>query len=82
MGNFTKWVGVAGVVAGAAYLSKSGNREKIKGQLDKAMKRLNTSYVKNLGKPLDIDDAQMVDEGAMTSVQYFNRLQDKSQPTS
>lgn len=79
MGKFKKVVGVAGVVAGAAYLSKSENRQKVKGQLDKVLKSFNKSYVKDLGKPSDIDDAKMVDEGAMTSVQYYNRyVEEKS----
>lgn len=76
--NITKLVGVAGAVAGTAYLSKSENRKKVKGQLNKAVEKLNTKYVRNLGKPSDIHDAEMVDEGAMTSVQYYNRLQQKS----
>ncbi|RST72504.1 hypothetical protein D4T97_015715 [Siminovitchia acidinfaciens] len=79
MGKFTKLVGVAGVVTGAAYLSKSENRRKVQGQLNKAIKRLNSSYVKNLGKPSNIDDAEMVDEGAITSVRYYNKLQEKFQ---
>ncbi|MBP1971781.1 hypothetical protein J2Z83_003936 [Virgibacillus natechei] len=76
MGKITKVVGVAGAVAGAAYLSKSENRQKVKGQLDKTVKKVNSSYAKNSGKPSDIDDAKMVDEGAMTSVQYYNRKQE------
>ncbi|MGK7377309.1 hypothetical protein ACSFXN_05670 [Planococcus sp. 1R117A] len=78
MGKITKLVGVAGAVAGSAYLAKSENRKKVKGQLNKAVEKLNTKYVRNLGKPSDIPDAEMVDEGAMTSVQYYNRLQQKS----
>lgn len=34
----------------------------------------NMPYIANLGKPSDRDDANMVDEGAMTSIQYYNRL--------
>lgn len=78
MGKLTKAVGVAGVVAGAAYLSKSENRRKAKSQLDKVINKLGSQYVKDWGKPEGIDDANMVDEGAMTSVQYYNELQDKS----
>lgn len=79
MGKITKAVGMAGVVAGTAYLSKKENRKKATRQLNKAMKNLNTQYVKNLGKPSDQTDSEMVDEGALTSVQYYNRLQQKAQ---
>ncbi|MBP2079603.1 hypothetical protein [Oceanobacillus polygoni] len=79
MGKLTKLVGVAGAVAGVTYLSKS---EKVKGQFDKAIEKFNSSYMKNLGKPSNIDDAKMVDEGAMTSVQYYNEQQEKSQGES
>lgn len=79
MGKLTKVVGLAGAAAGAVYLSKSENREMVKSQLNKAMKSLNSTYVKDLGKPTETDDAKMVDEGAMTSVQYYNELQEKAQ---
>ncbi|ETP67355.1 hypothetical protein SAMN04487975_101342 [Planococcus glaciei] len=78
VGKITKLVGAAGAVAGTAYLSKSENRKKVKAQLNKAAEKLNTKYVRNLGKPSGIDDAEMVDEGAMTSVRYYNKLQQKS----
>lgn len=78
MGKITKLVGTAGVVAGTAYLSKSETRKKVKGQLNKIREKLNTEYIRNLGKPSDKNDAEMVDEGALTSVQYYNRLQEKS----
>lgn len=78
MGNILKTVGAAGAIAGTVYLSKGENRKKVKGQLNKAMKKLNTRYVKNLGKPSDIEDSDMIDEGAMTSVQYYNQLQQES----
>ncbi|ANU28497.1 hypothetical protein [Planococcus versutus] len=78
MGKFTKVVGAAGVVASTVYLSKSKNRKKIKGHLNRAMKNLDTEYVKELGKPIDMDDSEMVDEGALTSVQYYNELQQKA----
>lgn len=38
------------------------------------MNHEDTAYIVNLGKPFDTDDANMVDEGAMTSIQYYNRL--------
>ncbi|AXF55613.1 hypothetical protein [Salicibibacter kimchii] len=77
MGKVTKAVGVAGAIAGAAFLSKNENRQKVKRQLAKIMGKENSSYLKNSGKPSDIEDANMVDEGAMTSVQYYNRLQEE-----
>lgn len=77
MGKFGKIIGVAGAVAGAAYLSSSENREKIKSQFTKAVNKFNSSYLKDLGKPSELEDAKMVDEGAMTSVQYYNKLQEK-----
>lgn len=83
LGKIIKAIGAAGAVAGTVYLSKSKNRKQVKGQLNKALNKLNTSYVKNLGKPSDINDADMIDEGAMTSVRYYNELQQesgKSQP--
>lgn len=78
MGNMSKIVGAAGAVVGTLYLSKSENRKKVKGQLNKAKKKLSTRYIKNLGKPADIDHSEMISEGAMTSVQYYNNLQQES----
>lgn len=78
MGKLTKAIGVAGAVAGVAYLSKSENRDKVKVQMNKVISKLNSEYVKELGKPVEIADANMVDEGAMTSVQYYNELQEKA----
>lgn len=78
MGKFKKIVGVAGVAAGVAYFSKKENRNKLKKQLDHTISAFrNKSNVKELGKPEDIADAKMVDEGAMTSVQYYNELQEE-----
>lgn len=74
MGKIGKIVGVAGAVAGVAYLANSNNREKIKQQFNK----FNESYLKNLAKPTESEDAKMVDEGAMTSVQYYNEVQEES----
>lgn len=73
----TKVLGLAGLAAGTVYLAKSKKRKREK-DLDADMKDLTTQYVKNLGKPSDIDDSDMVEEGALTSVQYYNRLQQKS----
>lgn len=77
LGKLSKAIGVAGVVAGAAYLSKSENRENVKKQINKVITKVNPQYTKKLGKPTDIQDAAMVDEGALTSVQYYNELQEK-----
>ncbi len=78
MGKLTKAIGVAGAVAGAAYLYKSENRKKTKLQLKKAINKLGPQYVKDWGKPSELSEADMVDEGAMTSVQYYNELQQES----
>lgn len=82
VGKLTKAIGIAGAVAGAAYLAKGENRNKVKVQLDKVINKLNSQYIKELGKPADIADAKMVDEGAMTSVQYYNELQEKAKSKS
>ena len=79
MGKLSKVLGVAGVAAGATDLSKSENREKLKKQLNKGLNKFNKTDVKSWGKPSDVEDAEMVSEGAMTSVQYYNKLQGKSQ---
>lgn len=76
MNKRTKIIGVAGVAAGAVYLSQSENRQKLKQLLDKVLnKNASSSGVEKLGRPSGPADADMVDEGAMTSVQYFNELQ-------
>lgn len=80
MGNLKRAVGAAGVAASVAYLSKKDNRQKLKVQFDQLMSKIKkTSTTRKLGKPVDIDDAKMVDEGAMTSVQYYNELQEENQ---
>ncbi|MFC7366612.1 MULTISPECIES: hypothetical protein [Bhargavaea] len=76
MGKLTKLVGAAGLVAGAAYLTNEENRRNVKKQIDEAIRVFNPDYKKELGKPADIDDAEMVSEGAMTSVQYYNQSQE------
>lgn len=78
MGKFGKILGVAGAVAGAAYLSNSENREKVKKHWESTIHKINPAYLKNLAKPKDMEDAKMVDEGAMTSVQYYNETQEDS----
>lgn len=82
MGKVTKLIGAAGVLAGAAYLSKEDNRKKVKRRLDKAVYKAtswtNDPYLLHLGKPDESRDANMVDEGAMTSVLYYNELRDRA----
>jgi len=78
MGKLKIAIGAAGIAASVAYLSKKDNRSKLKSQLDQLLSKLNTkSTMKEAGKPVDIDDAKMVDEGAMTSVQYYNEWQEE-----
>lgn len=85
MSKVTKTIGIAGVAAGAAagamYLSKSENRSKLKQQIEKIVGKENSDFVKKLGRPGAqgaTDEAKMVDEGALTSVQYYNELQEET----
>lgn len=84
MGKVTKTIGIAGAAAGAAagamYLSKSENRSKLKQQIEKIVGKENSDFVKKLGRPGTqgaTEEAKMVDEGALTSVQYYNELQEE-----
>ncbi|GGN51810.1 hypothetical protein [Oceanobacillus indicireducens] len=80
MGKLTKSLGIAGAALGVAYLSKSENREKVKKLI--GLDKDSQSYVKKLGRPGAVgaaDDAKMVDEGALTSVQYYNKLQEEEE---
>ncbi|MCZ8536735.1 hypothetical protein M9R32_06040 [Paenisporosarcina quisquiliarum] len=75
---------LAGLAAGAyAYFSKPENREKalvafnntktkVNSYLDS--QKLNNTDMTKVGhsEPHDIDDNKMLDEGASTSVQYYN----------
>ena len=86
MGKLTKTIGIvgaaAGAAAGAAYLSKSENRKKLKEQISNLVGEENYSYVKKLGRPGaagEQEEAKMVDEGALTSVQYYNELQEEAE---
>ena len=90
MSKLTKTIGIAGAAAGAAvgavFLSKSENREKVKEQLGKLVGKDegedNQDYVEKLGRPGaygETEDAKMVDEGALTSVQYYNKLQEEEE---
>ncbi|WP_238473778.1 hypothetical protein [Paenisporosarcina cavernae] len=81
---------LAGLAAGAyAYFSKKENRDKAMVAFNNTKTKLN-SYMesqhntksdmtkKGFSDPYDLDDNNMVDEGAMTSVQYYNEeVQDK-----
>lgn len=84
MGKKTKLVSAVGLAAGVLYLTK--NRETVKKGIDKGLdlavsqvgRWTNDPYVKKLGRPDDLRDSNMVDEGAMTSVQYYTDLREDS----
>lgn len=84
MGRKTKLVSAVGLVAGVLYLTK--NKEMVRKGIDKGIdiavsqvgKWTNDPYIKNLGRPEDLRDSNMVDEGAMTSVQYYYDLREAS----
>lgn len=63
MSNLKKAVGIAGITVGAAYLWNKANKSKLEQRR----------------KPADLQDSDMVEEGALTSVQYYNELQEKRQ---
>ncbi|WP_342526377.1 hypothetical protein MKY84_12400 [Chryseomicrobium sp. FSL W7-1435] len=82
---------VAGIAAAAyAYFSKPENRDKAMVQVNNLKTKFNAYMDQNATSkssygtaghpdPQDVDDNKMVDEGAMTSVQYYNEeVQDKS----
>ena len=71
----TKFIIGAGLAAGALYASKTETEQLIKGAMNKWT---DDDYIINLGKPNEARDANMVDEGAMTSVLYYNELRDKA----
>ncbi|CAD2071405.1 hypothetical protein GCM10007275_15030 [Jeotgalicoccus coquinae] len=71
----TKFIIGAGLAAGALYASKTETGQLIKGAMNKWT---DDDYIINLGKPNEARDANMVDEGAMTSVLYYNELRDKA----
>src|SRR5690625_2426195 len=50
---------------------------KAKQQIEKIQSKLDPKYKKILGKPTDLEESDMVEEGALTSVQYYNELQEK-----
>lgn len=75
----TKLLIGAGLAAGVLYATKSQNRQMILGQLENAVNKwTDDDYIINLGKPDELRDANMVDEGAMTSVLYYYELSDKA----
>lgn len=71
----TKFIIGAGLAAGALYASKTETGQLIKGAMNKWT---DDDYIINLGKPNEARDANMVDEGAMTSVLYYYELRDKA----
>lgn len=75
----TKFIIGAGLAAGVLYATKSENRQMILEQLEGAVNKwTDDEYIINLGKPDEVRDANMVDEGAMTSVLYYYELRDKA----
>lgn len=86
---------LAGLAAGAyAYFSKKENRDKAIVAFNNTKSKVN-AYIDSQKHqksdltpaghpdPYDIPDNNMVDEGAMTSVQYYNEeVQDKSKKSS
>ena len=71
----TKFIIGAGLAAGVLYASKTETGQLIKGAVNTWT---DDDYIINLGKPDETRDANMVDEGAMTSVLYYNELRDKA----
>lgn len=52
---------------------------KAKQQVAKVKNKLSSGYKQDLGKPADLAESDMVEEGALTSVQYYNMLQEEDQ---
>ena len=71
----TKFIIGAGLAAGVLYASKTEAGHLIKGAVNKWT---DDDYIINLGKPNEVRDSNMVDEGAMTSVLYYYELRDKA----
>lgn len=78
--------GVAASLAGVAtyYLKDRSNRIKMKemfADLSTRLKDRNNQYdnsnvpLDKAGKPYDLEDSKMLDEGAQTSVNYYNKTQ-------
>ena len=75
--------------AGYAYFKNKDNRDKamvafndskvkVTDYIDKAKQSINDYREKDQSKAYDVEDRKMLDEGAQTSVQYFNEKQEKS----
>jgi hypothetical protein len=83
MGKKTKFICTAGLITGALYLSKEDNRKKVKEGVNKLLGKPNSwtddEYVIHLGKPDQERDSDMVEEGALTSVQYYNELREEAE---
>lgn len=78
MGKLKVAIGAAGLAASVVFLSNKENRSKLKSQVNQMMRKFDTkSNIGDIGQPTDIPDAKMVDEGAMTSVQYYNEWQEE-----
>lgn len=74
----TKFLIGAGLTAGTLYAAKKENREMIKEQVESVVRKwTDDDYIIHLGKPEEVRDSNMVDEGAMTSVQYYYDLRDQ-----
>lgn len=71
----TKLIIGAGLAAGVLYASKTETRQLVLGAVQKWT---DDDYIINLGKPNEVRDSNMVDEGAMTSVLYYYELRDKA----
>lgn len=75
----TKLIIGAGLAAGVLYASKKETKQFILAQAASTINKwTDDDYIINFGKPENIRDANMVDEGAMTSVQYYYDLRDKA----
>lgn len=75
----TKFLIGAGVAAGVLYAAQPENREKVLEQIEKTVNKwTDDDYIINLGKPDEMRDANMVNEGAMTSIDYYYDLRDKA----
>lgn len=75
----TKFLIGVGVAAGVLYVAKPENRDKVIDQIEKTVNKwTDDDYIINLGKPDEARDANMVNEGAMTSIDYYYDLRDQA----
>lgn len=78
MSKLKKIIGAAGITASVAFLSKKENRDKLKQQVGQAIDKFTKNTNDNEQRKLvEIANAKMMDEGAMTSVQYYNEKQEE-----